>query len=187
MSVDAPLLVTGLIAFLIVAGWLLSDWRVRSARAVALLVGGLAVAALSAIAFDSALFSMLGLLAGVTVTSPVVLRHPSVGPLDEPDAVMVHHIEAAEQELVRAGLRFRRNPGSRAEYADNLEAIRRRLRQIEPLDHEWRKLLRRMDEEISRTVALASGRGSHQNFRQQRETIRREYRALIMPRRKFWR
>ena len=131
MSVDLPGLLVGLGLFALFGLWILSDWRVRSARSVALLLAGLAVVAFVSLAFDSIALRLLGISIGVAFMTPVILIHPLVMPLAGPDAEMSEHIAVAQRKLVRAGQRFKRKQRSQSEYVADLEAIRRQLRRFE--------------------------------------------------------
>jgi len=186
MVVDLPRLLIGLLFFVLIGAWTLSDWRVRSMRSVGILLAGLAVVVASGLFFDWP-FDLLGVGLGVLLCLPVILRHPSVAPFASDDAETIRRIRDIESDLVRAGQRLRRNPDSLKDYARNIESARRKLRRVVAPDEEWKALLSKLDAEISGTLSVATGQGRHADFREQRAAFRAQYRSLIQRRLNFWR
>jgi hypothetical protein len=89
-------------------GWIvISDWRVRSARAVLLVALSIAVLAIGILVLDLA--SPLAILAAFAVLTPVILRDRRLMPLDGQDAGMASAVDELHRGLIKTSDAYRAN------------------------------------------------------------------------------
>lgn len=84
---------------------------------------------------------------------------------------------------------FRRGAITAAEYRDKLEQQRRRLDKLKPPDDDWRSVLKRLRDDLSRTVAQVDGTSarSREEIHARRARFRASYTGLVRRRLNFWR
>lgn len=183
-------LLIGAVGLVATWAWILSDWRVRSARSVGLLIASLAAMLIAGMALPWPLGTVIGVLLGVGIAAPVVLRNPAVMPWSNSDAAMINHMSGLERRLVLAGKQFRRGDLTIPQYEQVLESVRSAISSVatQGTDTEWRRVLQLTAREIRDTLeGIRRGKRRSEDMHASRALVREQYWALARRRRSFWR
>jgi hypothetical protein len=178
----------GLALLALAFAWILSDWRIRTLRAVGLLVA----ASIIAIVLGGAVPEPWGYLAAAAVAAvlalPVLAHHPAVSVVSEADEEMVRKLTDVERMLVSASDKVRAGQGGAVDFRQGLAMARARLDSIKAPDLEWANIIRSIGTEMEVTDSVLRGKGSATaaELRRRRRFIRHAYRDLLRRRSRRW-
>ncbi len=186
MDITSLVAALGLLALWSV--WVLSDWRVRSARSIALILLALSAVVVLPLVLPPPWSSLLSIGTAFVAVLPVIIRHSWVMPLSADDAAMVRAISGFERKAVAASELYLRER-SIDRFIQRLEEIRRAIRRVRPPDEAWRAVLRDLDDEIRGTLSGVQRRSGvpADAIRARRAAFRAHYTDVLRGRLKFWR
>lgn len=187
-KVNPAALLIGAIGLTATWAWILSDWRVRSARSIGLMLASLMITLVTGIVVPWPLGTVIGVVLGVAIAAPVIFRNPAVMPWAASDAAMIGHMSQFERRLVLAGKRLRRGDSSIPQYERALESVRSGISRVTTQDAEWRHVLQSTDREIRETLdGIRRGNRPSERAQSSRASVRGQYWTLAKQRRNFWR